>query len=475
MITSGFWRNGLGRKIVTLMIAASAVLSIGAAGVQLYTAYQRDQKRALDELTVIDTSFRAGLESALWHFDHDQVEILLNGILAQADIVYINLATPTEHAWEKGAKQADDMVFRNFELFHQRDAAPALSIGTLNVGLSLAFVKERLWEQFWTLALSNFMKTLLATMAMLFIFDRVAARHLRSISAQARSDWLLDNDLVHIDRRPPEFADELDDIAASLNQARATVRASHAELREKMDELAALNSHIEEANREQAEFTYAISHDMKSPTNTVRMLLEELRRTTIDHLDEDAIEILDDLQMTNTRMRQLVEDVLSYSRSIEDGMTVEMVDLSQLVGEIVQDLAADIAEADAKITVGPLPKLCGNAAQLRMLLQNIISNAIKFRHANRRIEVGIETTSAPTSRQVAFKVSDNGIGIDPEHHARIFGLFKRLHAHGVHGGSGIGLTVCQRIVSNHGGQIDVSSQIGVGSTFTIVLSPQAND
>ncbi|MEM7211624.1 MAG: ATP-binding protein [Pseudomonadota bacterium] len=474
MIAFDFWRNRLGRKIVVLMIAASAVLSVGAAGVQLFLAYERDRARALNAFDIIESSFREGLEVALWQFNFGQIEVLLDGIYTQQDIVYLRLSAETGQIWERGEDDGSNLTMRDFQLSFSDDRNQTAAVGTLTAGLTLDFVKGRIWEQFLELVFSNFVKTLLASVAMLAIFDRLAARHLRAISLQASQGWLTTDELVKINRTGNGVPDELDDIINSLNAARENIRAVHKELANRLEDLAQANARLADANREQAEFTYAISHDLKSPTNTVRMLLTELREVMGDRVDLEDAEIFEGLDTTIERMGKLVEDVLAYSRTVGEDMSVEAVDLAGEVQAILHDLSGDISSTNSVIELGALPTVTGNALQLRLLLQNLISNAIKFHDPQRRPIVRITARAAP-EECVSISVQDNGIGIGPEYHDQIFGLFKRLHTHGSYHGSGIGLTVCQRIVSNHGGTIEVSSDPGEGSTFTIVLPKHSND
>lgn len=473
MISVSFWRNRLGAKIVASMIAVSAIFSVGAAGIQLYLAYERDRARAYEELSLIDASFRDGLESALWKFSFDQVDALLDGIFAQHDIVYLELTAPTGRTWIRGEKAENDFEFREYQLSHRNDGVATL-VGTLIAGLSLKSVRDRLWEQFWALVLSNFLKTFLASIAMIAIFDRLAARHLRAIAHQARAQWLETGDVVTIDRTQDYRTDELDDIVMSLNHARESVRASHKTLSAKLEELAIANKMLADANREQAEFTYAISHDLKSPTNTVRMLLAEFNEVLGDASNEDIDEILTDMDVTITRMSRLVDDVLAYARTVGEDIVVDVLDLNGEVQSIRGDLSADISAAGAELQVGALPKIIGNGMQIRLLLQNLISNALKFRDPAKPLSVSVEAVPVEDSDCIGIAVHDNGIGIEPEHHEKIFGLFKRLHTHSTYQGSGIGLAICQRIASNHGGRIEVSSQQGLGSTFTIVLPKERN-
>jgi len=273
MINFRFWRSHLGSRIVALMVATSAVLSLGSAGVQLYLTYERDKQRILESFSVIEDSFLHGLEGALWEYSTSQVDALLDGILRQNDIAYVKLVTPNDQIWEKGDLSEEGLILRDFQLLYRGRSNGSEALGTLTAGLTLSVAKSRLVEQFWALVLSNFVKTLLASLAMLVIFDRFVARHLRKIQKQATRDWLQSDEMVALDRPQGSAPDELDSIVTSLNTGRRHVRATLAELSDRMAEVKTLNTKLSDANREQSEFTYAISHDLKSPTNTVQMLL----------------------------------------------------------------------------------------------------------------------------------------------------------------------------------------------------------
>lgn len=228
-------------------------------------------------------------------------------------------------------------------------------------------------------------------------------------------------------------------------------------------ELGVLVTQLEHANREQAEFTYAISHDLKSPANTIGMLIEELGEVIA--LDAQAQEVLEDMAATNKHMRLLVDDVLSYANIVEGELSTEAVDLAVLVAEIRKDLAGEISVAGARLNCTELPVIRGNRTQLRMLLQNLISNAVKFRAPERVPLVAI--THRYTEEGLAVTVADNGIGIAPEFRERVFGLFQRLNAHATYGGTGLGLTICQRVMSNHRGRISVEDGVDGGTAFVV--------
>ncbi len=180
------------------------------------------------------------------------------------------------------------------------------------------------------------------------------------------------------------------------------------------EDLRRTNARLVDASCEQAEFTYSISHDMKSPTNTIWMLLDALREDHEDELSPDALDLLDSARETVQRMGRLTEDVLEYSRTIEEEIAPAPVDLGQLCRGIVKDLGADINKVGAQIVIRDLPVVVGSALQLRMLFQNLLSNAIKFRSTERqaRIEVALRRGSPPVRRASSCWITASASGLN---------------------------------------------------------------
>lgn len=446
------------------MILFSALLSIGAAAVQLYFSYQRDLSVVTEEFGIVEDSFLPGLEKALWEFNFPLVEVLLDGIVAQPDVVALELLSQTGKSWVRKQETAGERVLtREFPLVHQEGLREPRAGGVLSVSITLEFILMRLWDDFFTLILSNFAKTLLASIAMFMIFDHMVSRHLRTIATTSREqDWLTDNDLFQLDRNGT-YDDELAQIVRALNAAKAQVRSGIGTLRAKNQELEVTAEKLREANREQAEFTYSISHDLKAPTNTIHMLIEELRDYC--EIDDDGRAILGDMSITNKRMGQLVDDVLSYSRLVGEMPALEPVDLNALINAILRDLAGEVASTIATVEVDELPDIEGQPLQLRILFQNLISNAIKFHKPGQTPLVRITADECPHG--TAITVADNGIGIPEQYHETVFGLFKRLHTQAEYDGTGLGLTICKRVMFNHGGKIALTTGIEGGAAVNL--------
>lgn len=230
-----------------------------------------------------------------------------------------------------------------------------------------------------------------------------------------------------------------------------------------------LNTELVQNCKDTAEFTYAVSHDLKSPTNTVQMLLKVLKEDHAEEFSDEAHYLIDSAEITMARMSQIIADVLLYSRTIEASPEVKAVDLGELMGTVVGDLSGELQEADAQTRIDNLPVVTGHSSQLRLLFRNLVSNAVKFRAPERQLSLHVGCKVACDGSSVTINVSDNGIGIEPEYHDRIFGLFQRLHTHDVYPGSGIGLSICKRIAGKHKGEISLQSEPGVGSAFSVRL------
>lgn len=260
-----------------------------------------------------------------------------------------------------------------------------------------------------------------------------------------------------MDRRKAVYRDGL----------RSEVSLQNRLLKERSAELEKLNANIAERRDEMAAFLYSVSHDLKSPLNTVKGLLsffiEDHKKTGVDLTDIKAA------LATTCRTGVMLDDLLTFSQSLDAKAEDKTVDLDVLVQDILDDLVGDSGDLPAAFEKDDLAKVWGSSFQLRLLFQNLISNATKYCAQGVRPRVQIRNEGAWGRGHTAISVIDNGIGIDPKYHENIFGLFKRLHGYEEYPGTGIGLALCKRVVMNHKGQIYLQSEPGKGSTFTVVL------
>ena len=238
------------------------------------------------------------------------------------------------------------------------------------------------------------------------------------------------------------------------------------ELKQAQNRLERYAQNLERSNVDLQQFAYVASHDLQEPLRAVSSYCQLMEKNYSNQLDERAIRWLQFVVNGAQRMQRLVRDLLTYARvdnKSESWITVESGSVCRLA---VGNLSQAIKEAEAEVVVGKLPVVWADATQLEALFQNLIGNAVKFR-GDRRPRVTI--TAQKTDQGWQFAVRDNGIGIKPEFHGRVFEIFKRLESQENYAGTGIGLAICKRIVERYGGKIWVESQFGQGSTFYFTL------
>ncbi|MFC7238355.1 PAS domain-containing protein [Saliphagus sp. GCM10025317] len=223
---------------------------------------------------------------------------------------------------------------------------------------------------------------------------------------------------------------------------------------------------LKESNERLEQFAYAASHDLQEPLRMVTSYLQLLENRYGDAFDEDGEEFLEFAVDGAERMREMIDGLLEYSRVDTRGDPFEPVDLNGVLEDVQEDLTVRIEESNAVIVTDDLPRVNGDASQLRQLFQNLLSNAIEYRGDE---PPQIDVTAEQAGEHWVLTVRDEGVGIDREDAERIFEVFQRLHTHEEHPGTGIGLALCERIVERHGGEIWVESEPNEGATFSFTL------
>lgn len=230
-------------------------------------------------------------------------------------------------------------------------------------------------------------------------------------------------------------------------------------LRLKIEELARSNSELEQ-------FAYVASHDLQEPLRMIASYLQLLQRKYRGQLDEKADKYIYFAVDGASRMQSLINDLLEFSRVTTKAGEIEPASSEAILKTVLSDLDLVIKEKGASVSYDPLPEIIADSTQIAQIFQNLISNAIKFRSEE---PPQIHISAKQEKDYWLFSVKDNGIGIDPKYSERIFEVFKRLHKREEYPGTGIGLSICKKIVERHGGRIWVESEPGKGSTFCFTL------
>jgi PAS domain S-box-containing protein len=223
---------------------------------------------------------------------------------------------------------------------------------------------------------------------------------------------------------------------------------------------------LRRSNAELQQFAYVASHDLQEPLRMVINYLSLLDSRFKGRLDPKAQEYVTFAVEGGERMRQLINDLLEYSRVETTGKEFALVNMDDVVSKTLSLLKMPIAESGAKIIVDPLPTIMADESQMMRVMQNLIGNAIKFRSQE---QSRISISAAPGVREWNFSVKDNGIGLNMKYADKIFQMFQRLHTKEEYPGTGVGLAVTKKIIERHGGRIWVESEEGKGATFFFTI------
>lgn len=237
-------------------------------------------------------------------------------------------------------------------------------------------------------------------------------------------------------------------------------------------ELRILNQKLKKSNEDLEQFAYIASHDLQEPLRMVSSFTQLLEKKYQGELDEKAHQYIDFIVDGAGRMRELIQDLLVYSRVRRNVKPFKEVNLNEVLEITINNLQNLIYEKNAQVTYEDLPIVKGDKSQLIQLFQNLISNGFKFNKSEiPKIYISVQEDD----QKWKFCVKDNGIGIDPKFYEKIFILFKRLHKKTEYNGTGIGLAVCKKIVLRHGGKIWVNSEPNKGSEFYFTISKNIKD
>jgi PAS domain S-box-containing protein len=261
--------------------------------------------------------------------------------------------------------------------------------------------------------------------------------------------------LVRVADGPPYFVIQLTDITRRKNAEESLVRHS---------------AELERSNAELQSFAYIASHDLQQPLRTVSSYAHLLAERYQGYLDARADRWLEHITRGVDRMQRLIGDLLQLSQLTREGARFAPTDFGLIVDRVWDALQRQYS-LDIHLTCGKLPTIMADAEQIELLMQNLLDNSIKYRRNNVPLDVRLSAERQNEQARVMweFAVRDNGIGFDPAYAEKIFELFRRLHSADQYEGTGIGLTICWRIVERHGGRIRAESTPGEGSTFFFTI------
>lgn len=257
---------------------------------------------------------------------------------------------------------------------------------------------------------------------------------------------------------------ELAELGNSFNAMSAALKKSFNEQKQQIVEIKSVNKELEQ-------FVYVASHDLQEPLRTMSSYIGLISELYIDQLDDNALKYMTHVEDASLRMKTLIKDLLDYSK-IGKEKTVTTVDLNKIVNDILLDHELIIKDTNASVTSDRLPTISGLEVELKQLFQNLINNGLKFARKDTAPQIKIKVEEQ--SEYWFFSIRDNGIGMEKKYFERVFVIFQRLHNKNDYQGTGIGLSVCKKIVAMHKGEIWIESKINEGSVFYFTIFKKLN-
>ena len=295
---------------------------------------------------------------------------------------------------------------------------------------------------------------------------RVVGNPIRDEKGKVIQDLVMISDITEQKKVEDALQRAHNELEERVKERTMELTKTNEKLQLEINERERTEAELARSNAELQQFAYVASHDLQEPLRMVASYLQLLERRYKNQLDNDADDFIAYAVDGAIRMQRLINDLLTYSRVSTHGKEFKPTDCEEILRQTLANLQVVITENDAKVTHDRLPVVMADDTQMGQLFQNLIANAIKFRKAE---TPHIHISAEKRNSEWIFSIRDNGIGIEPEYKDRIFVIFQRLHNAAKYPGTGIGLSVCKRIVERHGGSIWVESEPGKGSSFLFTI------
>lgn len=471
----------LGLRIVLASLLISTALSTIATGIQLSSSYQRHRDDVSKIFDQIEEALASPLEKALWKFDFEQVDLILDGLYANSAVTTLTLEIPSGRSWERGQGESSDLK-QVYSLIHIDDKEQEAVVGELTAFLSLKEVNSRIWAQFWTLLASNLIKAYLSASLMLLVFFFLVAKPLKEIANSIdRADASLDQEDLQLTRKPNAVADDLDHIVYALNQYRHSLAQKISGLRSEVVMRKAAEAEAQKAFEIRKTFLANMSHEVRTPLNAIMGLFQLIQMADVPDRQKKQAEV--GLEASHHLLAQLV-NVLEISRMEADAVETnpQLTEIRPMADQWIETAAATNHRLRKHIEVSlevieSTPEFCNlDARRVTQIVNNLTDNALKFTKEG-RVTIQVSAVFAPDhakAKQLDISVSDTGCGIASNQCETVFDRFFQIDDAQTReiGGSGLGLAISRELAELMGGRLEAispSSNSRYVTTFTLRL------